>query len=484
MKRPHPLGLLALGSLLSACSLAPTYERPSAPASSEQFQDGDWKTAQPADSAPRGDWWTLYGDTQLNALEARVASNNQNLKAAVARLEQARADVRANRSGYLPSIGAQASSNRIRQSSNKALFSASAPQTYTDNVLSADFSYELDLWGRVHNLVSASQSRAQASAADLATLELSLRAELASDYFALRGYDKTQIILEQTVETYGKALTLTQNRYQGGAAAEADVAQAQVQLETAKTQAADIRIKRRQLEHAIAVLIGESASTFTLAPQTQILTPPAINPGLPSQLLERRPDVAAAERRVAAANADIGVARAAYFPVFSLGASGGFESGKFGNWLEAPSRMWSFGPSAALTLFDGGKRHALSDEAHAAYDEAVADYRQSVLVAYQEVEDSLTALHELSQEGQTQDAALAAAQHALTQANFRYKGGIASYLDVVVAQNAALQAQLAATDITTRRMTTSISLVKALGGGWAAHTDEAKPSTTTANNAR
>jgi hypothetical protein len=334
--------------------------------------------------------------------------------------------------------------------------------------LSADFSYEVDAWGRVGNAVTSSRATEQASIADLAALDLTTRAELASDYFSLRGADRQSELLDQAVADYAKALQLTQNRYNGGAASMSDVAQAQAQLETAKTQAADIRLQRAQLEHAIAVLIGKPASSFHIdaTPLSADMLPPAIDPGLPSALLERRPDVAAAERRMAAANAQIGIARAAYFPVFSLSAMGGFESTSAPSWIEAPSHLWSLGPSALLTVFDGGRRSALTDQARSTYDETVANYRSSVLNAYREVEDSLAALHQLELENASESAAVAATQNALQQANFRYKGGITTYLEVVVAENAALQAQLSAASIQTRRMNASVLLVKAVGGGW------------------
>lgn len=460
------LGGLALASLLGACSMAPEYHRPEMPAPETYKEVGDWKPAQPADAAARGAWWQVFGDPDLAALEARSADGNQDLKAALARLQQSRAAARYAGADQLPSLSAGASFTRQRSSQNRALFNAGAPNPYNDFLLNADLSYELDFWGRVRNTVSAAERSAEAAAADYATATLSIRAELAQDYFALRSSDAAQALLDQSVASYDKALTLTQNRYQGGAASAVDVAQAETQLQTARTQAAEQHLRRAQIEHAIAVLVGVPPAQFSLAPAPLAVTIPAIDPGLPSALLERRPDIASAERRVAAANAGVGVARAAYFPVFSLAAVAGYESGKSGNWIEAPAHLWSFGPSALFTLFDGGRRSANSDRAHAALDEAVAQYRQSVLNGYREVEDALVALHQLEQEAATQDAAAAAAQRALQQAQYRYKGGIATYLEVVSAQNAALQAQLATIDIRNRRAAASVLLVKALGGGW------------------
>jgi NodT family efflux transporter outer membrane factor (OMF) lipoprotein len=335
--------------------------------------------------------------------------------------------------------------------------------------LQADLSYEVDLWGRVRNAVTSAKASQQASAADLATLNLAIHAEVATDYFTLRAEDAQQILLDKTVVDYAQSLQLTQNLYNGGGAALADVAQAQAQLETAITQAADIRLQRSQSEHAIAVLLGENPSVFELPsnPLPLELAPPPIDPGLPSSLLERRPDVAAAERRVAAANAQIGVARAAYFPVFSLGSTAGFDSTSTSNWLTAPSRLWSIGPAAGLlTVFDAGRHRAQTAQARAVYDEQVADYRNTVLTAYQEVEDNLAALRQLQQESVSEAAAVTATGTALLQAQYRYKAGLVTYLEVATNENTALQAQLSNVIIALRRMNASVLLVKALGGGW------------------
>jgi len=321
----------------------------------------------------------------------------------------------------------------------------------------------------VRNAVASAQASQQASAADLATLDLAIHAELANDYFSLRSQDTEQQLLDQTVEDYARALVLTENLYNGGAAALTDVAQAQAQLETARTQAADIRLQRAQSEHAIAVLLGQNPSAFHMdaSPLAVSAAPPPIDPGLPSSLLERRPDVAAAERRTAAANAQIGVARAAYFPVFSLGAAAGFDSASASNWLTAPSKLWSVGPAAGLlTVFDAGRHRAQSAQAHAVYDEQVANYRNTVLSAYQEVEDNLAALRQLQQESVSEAAAVKATATALEQAQYRYKAGLVTYLEVVTAENTSLQAQLANVAIQLRRMSASVLLVKALGGGW------------------
>jgi len=460
---------LALGGALAACNFAPTYQTPETAAPPQAYREaGDWKQAQPADAQPRGPWWSLYADPQLDALQTRVTESNQDLKAAFARLQQARAEVRVARADLFPTVTAGPSLTRSRTSINGPKYVPGAPTIGNDFNLSADLSYEVDVWGRVRNAVSSARASAEASAADLATLDLATHAELASDYFLLRSADTRQLLLDQTVADYGRALQLEQNLYNGGAAPLSDLVQAQAQLETARTQAADNHLQRAQLEHAIAVLTGEQASRFKLAaqPLPAAWQPPAIDPGLPSALLERRPDVAAAERRAAAANAQIGVARAAYFPVFSISASAGFDSKTASNWIEAPSRIWSVGPAAVLTLFDAGRHSALSDQARAALDEAAANYRGSVLNAWREVEDNIVALRQLEQESLSQAAAVVATQKVLEQANYRYKGGVATYLEVVTAENAALQAQLSQADIQARRLDASVRLVKALGGGW------------------
>jgi NodT family efflux transporter outer membrane factor (OMF) lipoprotein len=355
---------------------------------------------------------------------------------------------------------------------NAPRFPRGAEPTGNNFDVEGDLSYELDLWGRVRNAVASAKATQQASAADLASLTLAIRAEAATDYFTLRAQDAQQSLLERTVADYARSLELTLNRYRGGGAALADVAQAQAQLETARTEAADIRLQRQQTEHAIAVLVGENPTVFHLAanPLPASLSPPRVSAGLPSQLLERRPDIAAAERRVAAANAQIGVARAAYFPQFSLAAAAGLDSTQTSNWMSAPSELWSVGPSALLTVFDAGRHRAQTARARAAYDEQVANYRSAVLVAYQEVEDALTALTQLEQESTSQAAAVEATARALEQAQYRYKAGLVTYLEVASTENTALQAQLSSVSIQLRRLSASVLLVKALGGGWRAAT--------------
>jgi NodT family efflux transporter outer membrane factor (OMF) lipoprotein len=460
---------LAILSALAGCSLSPRYQRPAVPTPPTAYkEEGAWRLATPSDAAPRGPWWTMFKDPQLDELEAQLSGTNQSLQAALARLEQARAQTRIARAAWFPALTAQASAARSQASLNASPPAPARPTTGNLFTAGGELSWELDLFGRVRNTVAGARATEQASAGDVAALDLTLHAELASDYFALRGLDSEQQLLDHTVADYAKALHLTQNLYHGGAAALADVQQAQAQLESARTQAEDTRLRRAQTEHAIALLVGRQASDFTLAPRAEdaIRPPPEVAPGLPSQLLERRPDVAAAERRVAAANDGIGVARAAYFPVFSLLGSGGYESTASANWITAPSRFWALGPQGLLTVFDGGLHAAQTAAAHAAYDEQVANYRNAVLIAFQDVEDNLAALHRLQLESVSQAEAVTATQGALDQANLRYKGGIVTYLEVVSSENAALAARLTAADIGIRRATATVLLVKALGGDW------------------
>jgi outer membrane protein, multidrug efflux system len=464
------LPVLLLPCLLaSSCSFAPPYHVPESAPVPAQYQELDgWTPATPMDALPRGDWWQLFGDAQLNTLESRAADANQNLKAAYARLRQARAETRIARADLFPTLTASALAERARTSPNSPRFPPGDETMGNDFNVEGDFSYELDLWGRVRNEVASAKASQQASAADLASLTLSIGAELASDYFNLRSEDAQQLLLQQAVNDYQQSLQLTQNLYNAGAVPLGDVAQAQAQLENALTQAADIRLQREQAAHAIAVLVGDNPSSFTLPanPLPLDVTPPGIDPQLPSGLLQRRPDVAEAERRVASANAQIGVARAAYFPQFTLDASAGFNSTRATNWLSAPSRFWSLGPQLTAPIFEGGRLVAQTERVKAQYAEQVAQYRNVVLAAYQDVEDSLAALRQLEQEAQTAAAAVAAAIVALQQAQYRYGAGAVTYLEVSSAETIALQAQLAAANIQARRLSASVTLIKALGGGW------------------
>ena len=467
-RRPTPaVGVLILTLLLSGCAVGPRYTKPAAPAPPTYKETPPpWKTAQPSDHVARGKWWEIFQDPQLNALEEQVNVSNENLKAAEAQFRQARALVRFNRAAYYPTVTAGASAAREHLSEHRPLVSTSTQTNVTDFVIPVDVSYEADVFGRVRHTVEAARSNAQASAADLESVRLSLHAELAFDYFQMRTLDAEEQLLKSNVTSFERALALTKSRYTGGVASAVDVAQAQTQLENTRTQAIDVLIQRAQNEHAIATLIGQPASTFAVPQAAWNSPPPDIPPGLPSELLERRPDIAAAERRVAAANAQVGVARAAYFPIFTLTGSGGFESTAITTLIQGPSGFLTAGASAAVTAFDGGRRRAVSEQARAAYDESVANYRQTVLNAFQEVEDNLAVLRILNDEAQAQQAAVAAAEHSLELSTNRYKGGVVSYLEVTTAQSTALADERAAVDILRRRMTASVSLIKALGGGW------------------
>jgi NodT family efflux transporter outer membrane factor (OMF) lipoprotein len=454
-------------ALIEGCSVGPKYTKPTAQIPPAYKEIGNWKPAEPSDQALKGNWWEIFKDPQLNALEEQLTVSNQTLRLALDSFIQARAALRISRSAQFPLVTAGASITRNRQSANRALKGATSPVYYSDFLVSGgDISYEADVWGSVRKTVESSRAQAQASAADLETVRLSLHAELAMDYFTLRGLDAQKQLFDSTVTAFEKALELTQSRFHGGLASLEDVELATTLLEQTRAQDIEITEVRDRFEHAIAVLTGQPASTFSLPAAPLAATPPASPPGLPSELLERRPDIAGAERHVEAANAQIGIARAAYFPLISLGLVGGFESGAFTSWLAGPSGLWSVGGSALQTVFDAGRRRAISDQAKAAYDGTVAFYQQTVLKAFQEVEDSLSDLRVLEEEAKTQDAAVAAAERSVEQTTNRYKGGLDNYLTVITAQSAALANQRTAVDLLTRRMTSSVLLVKALGGGW------------------
>ena len=461
--------LLACAALaaLTGCAVGPRYSRPDATVPQVYKETPpNWKQAQPADQASRGKWWEIFQDAQLNALEEKVSVSNQTLKAAEAQFAQARALVRYNRADLYPTVTAGISAGRTHESENRPLAPLASSTVVNDLLIPFQVSYEPDVWGRVRRTVEAARANAQASAADLESVRLSLQAELAADYLQLRTLDAEEQLLRHTVASFEKALELTQNRYRGGVSSAVDVAQAQTQLETTRAQAVDLQVQRAQLEHAIAMLTGQPAPSFTMADQPWTTPPPTVPPGLPSELLERRPDIAGAERRVSAANAQIGVARAAYFPNITLTATGGFESTSISNWLSGPSGFAAAGISAIATIFDVGRRRALNEQAQAGFDQATADYRQTILTAFQEVEDNLAALRILEREAATQNAAVVAAQHSLELSNNRYRGGVSSYLEVTTAQSAALTNQRAEVDILRRRLVASVLLIKALGGGW------------------
>jgi NodT family efflux transporter outer membrane factor (OMF) lipoprotein len=453
--------------LLGGCTVGPNYRRPTAPVPATYKEAGNWKTAEPNDQNLGGNWWEIFQDPQLNSMEAQVNVSNQNLKAAEAQYTQARALLRYSRADLFPTVTAAPSATRNKTSSNRPPPSSSFNGiTYNDFQIPFELSYEIDVWGRVRRTVEAYRDQAQASAADLAAVNLSLHAQLALYYFQARMLDAEEQLLNSTVTQYEQASELIKSRYAGGIASDVEVQQAETQLETTRAQAIDVAVARAQYEHAVAVLIGKPPAEFSLAPLPLTQPPPAIPVSLPSELLERRPDIAAAERQMAAANAQIGVAKAAYYPNVTLGATGGLESSAIGTLLSGPSTMWSVGASALFTVFDVGRRRAASDQAIAAYDQSVANYRQTVLTGFQQVEDNLAALRILENEAQVQDKAVAAAQQYLKLANTRYKGGVTSYLEVTTAQTATLSDEVTAVNILGRRMVDAVTLVQALGGGW------------------
>jgi len=459
---------VGLASVLSiaGCAVGPKYNRPAVQVPPAYKEAGDWKPAQPNDQNLGGAWWEIFEDSQLNGLEDQINVSNQNLKAAEAQYTQARAQLRYDRASYFPSIFGGASATRNRISNNRPPSLNTDGVTYSDFQIPLELSYEVDVWGRVRKTVESQRSQAQASAADLATVNLSLHAQLALFYFQARSLDAQEQLLNSTVTEYEQAFQLTESRFKGGLASEVEVQQASTQLESTRAQAIDVGVLRAQNEHAIATLIGKPASSFHLSPLPLTSPPPSIPLELPSELLERRPDIAAAERRMAATNAQIGVAKAAYYPNISLGAAGGFESGVITTLLSGPSIFWSAGASAIAPIFDGGRRRANTDQAIAAYDQTVANYRETVLGGFQQVEDNLAALRILEKEADTQQRAVLASQKYLELSLTRYRGGITSYLEVTTAQSAALTDEVTAVNILGRRMTSAVLLIQALGGGW------------------
>jgi NodT family efflux transporter outer membrane factor (OMF) lipoprotein len=458
------LGCAALAAL-SACSTIPPYAKPDVSVPARFANAPGWTMAAPEDAVSRGRWWTVFHDPDLDTLESRVSVSNQSVKKAVAQLEQARALVSYQRAGFFPTITANASQQRYRTSQNlegKSL----AGKTIPDYSTGLTASWEPDIFGRVKDAAENAQASADASSADLEGVRLSVASDIATDYFDLRALDTQKKLLDDTVTAYAAALNLLRQQLNDGAIDASAVAQAQTQLESTRTQATDITVQRSQLEHAIATLVGEPASTFAIAPAERTFALPQIPAGLPSQLLQRRPDVAAAERRVAAANAQIGEAHAAFFPDLVLSASAGLESSFFTPWLTAPSLFWALGPQLAGTLFDGGRRDATLNQANAQFDGAVADYRQSVLSSFQQVEDSLSTLNALKAEAASQQRATSAATLALTLTTNRFQAGAVSYLDVVTAQTIALNNERAREQIDARRLDASVALIRALGGTW------------------
>ena len=466
--------LVLLVVALDGCTVGPKYVRPTVPTTAAykevapgSFKESDqWQPAHPGDQTSRGKWWEIFGDPELDRLEEQIAGSNQNLKVAEARFREARATIRFSRASQFPTVSTAPSASYIKNSDYSSNFSSKIQQSSKgDLTLPFDLSYELDLWGRVRRSVAAAREEAQATAADYETAKLSLEAELAMDSFELRSADSQKQLLDNTVKAYTDNLQLTLNRFQGGVAPKADVAQAQTQLDTTRVQDTDVTVQRAQFEHAIAILIGKPPAEFSLAAAPLNQQPPGTPIGLPSELLQRRPDIAAAERRVAEANQQIGIARAAYFPTVTLGATAGFAGSQGSNWFGWPSGFWAVGPALAQTLFDAGRRRATSESARANYDAAVATYRQTSLTAFQEVEDNVAALRILENETQQQQA-VASSQESLQLFTNRYKGGVDIYLQVITAQTVELANERNAIDIQRRRLDASVLLIKALGGGW------------------
>ena len=473
--------LLALMSLLAGCTVGPNYHRPDLstpppPAYKESAASavvpppnpngGTWKPATPSDGMLRGKWWEVYNDAQLNALEDQIATQNQNLRAAMENYLAARDQVRIARADFYPSLSGNASGDRAKVSAHRPLVPAGAGTQYTDLQLGGQASWEPDLWGRIRRNVEASRESAQANAADLANLDLVLHAELATDYFELRGLDSDARLLEKAVADYQHQLELNQQLVKGGLATEVVVAQALTQLETTRAQLVDVNQARGQFEHAIATLINKEAREVTLQPAPLDQELPSIPVGVPSQLVERRADVSATERRTAAANARIGIAMSAYYPNVVIGGGGGFESTNIGTLIQGPSALWSLGAQATQILFDAGRRHAVTEQARHLYEADAATYRATVLSAFNEVEDRLSDLRVLDQETTTEQRAVAAAQHSLDLSNQRYKGGATSYLEVLIAETTLLTNQRTLTDLKTRQFAASVGLIRALGGGW------------------
>ncbi|MBB6244527.1 efflux transporter outer membrane subunit [Rhodanobacter sp. MP1X3] len=468
------------GCLLTAvagCSLAPTYHRPdiTIPANYKEAS-GLWAPAAPADTLARGDWWQIFGDTALDGLEHKLDASNPSLAVALSRYDMAHAYEGELRSGLFPHLGVDGGPSNNRQSNNRPLRGSNQPNEYDANTAQFSADYEFDFWGRVRNEVAAGKAQAQAADADLASAKLSLQSQLADLYIQLRGYDIQAHILADSLDAYRKGLVLTQNRMEGGIASGLSVARAKNQLSDAMAQAAEVSAQRALTEHTIATLVGVPASQLSLPSSDIQIDLPMIPSEIPSTLLQRRPDIAAAERRTFAANADIGVARAAFYPSFSLSALFGWQNTGNGSLLSAGNRMWALGPIGALSLFDGGLRRSREREAKAGFDEAAGQYRVTVLTAFQQVEDNLSLLTNLSHEAHDEDDAATAAQDAATIATNRYSEGIVNYLDVVTAQTSYLQAKRNAEQVRTRRLQASVNLIRALGGGWSG-TEMKKPPT-------
>ena len=464
---PQAAGWCVLALALVGCAIGPDYLRPDAAVSDAYKEATGWKVAEPQDESNRGNWWEIFGDPQLSALIESIDISNQNVRLAEAQFRQAQALAAQSRAALFPTLDANASITRSR-SPTGLVGGTTAGRIINSRSVGLSSSWELDLWGGLRRALESSTAGAQASAADLAAARLSAQAELASDYFQLRVLDAQKQLLDDTATAFDKSLELTRNRYTAGVAAKVDVVQAETQLKSTQAQAIDTGVQRAQFEHAIAILIGKPPSEFSLASVPLAVTMPRVPLGLPSELLERRPDVAAAERRAAAANARIGVARAAYFPSLTLSGNTGFRSAAATDLFAASSRFWSIGPALAQSIFDAGLRRAQTEQAIAAYDATVAEYRQAVLAGFQEVEDNLAALRILGEEAEVQEGAVRAARESVLLTTNQYKAGIVSYINVVTVQTTQLSNERAAMGILGRRLVAAVTLVKALGGGWSA----------------
>jgi NodT family efflux transporter outer membrane factor (OMF) lipoprotein len=489
VRRGGSLAALLALVLLSGCKpVGPNYNRPgfdAPPAYKETGAStalipppnpagGGWQPANPSDGMLRGKWWEIYRDPQLNQLEERIATNNQGLRQALETYLAAQDQVKVARSALFPTVSAGPSVSRNRVSENEPFFNRTNNPNYNDFQITAQASWEPDFWGRIRRTVEQAHENAQASAADMASIDLSLHAEMAANYFQLRGLDSEISLLTATVADLEKQLDLTQRLFGGGIGTDVDVAQARTQLETVRAQLIDVGVARAQYEHAIGTIANYKLSEFTIPPsplvvspgQDQQLTLPKVPVGVPSQLLERRPDIAAAERRAAADNAQIGIAVSAFYPTINLGAEGGFESVHFGTWIQGPSALWTLGAQATELLFDAGQRHALTDQARHTYEAQVAGYRNTVFQAFNDVEDQLSGLRILEQESGVEQKAVNSAQYSFDLSDKRYRGGVTSYLEVLTAEATLLQNQRTAIDLQTRQFVSSVGLVRALGGGW------------------
>jgi len=467
--RTTGIALVCGMALLIACNIGPKYTRPSTPVPPTYKElgasnlEGTWQPAHPQDSAARGKWWERFGDPQLNALEEKLNISNQNIAAAAAGVVAARAMIREARAQYFPGITGNPG---ITNSHLSTAFGQSIGATFTTYSLPLEASWEPDLWGRIRKTVSANTFAAQASIADLENVRLAAQADLAADYYELRAQDALKQLFDSTVRAYAEALELTRDLYKAGLGNDEAVAQSEAQWKAAQAQDTNLGVIRAQYEHAIALLTGQSPSSLSIPEQTLTASLPSIPVGIPSELLERRPDIAAAERAVAQANAQIGIAQTAFFPTVTLGASLGLQSLSIAKWFEWPSRVWSVGPALAQTVFDAGLRKATVQQFQASYDQTVANYRETVLTAFQQVEDSLAALRILNTVIEQQDSAIESAGRSLQEAEVRYKTGIDPYLNVIAAQTTLLSDQQAAVSSRMQRMVAGVQLIKALGGGW------------------